>query len=197
MEEIMVLNTSPEAATFRENLRGWVSRNGHFFSADFKDSEYLARYDGCTHRSCESCGEPAPRMYLLCDACRAKKRDEVWEKMEKKPWDGKTMICDFDGDNFYNDPDEAIEQILDEGGDAKNIRLLICEPVWLETIEANEHCVDDLPEDMTLEDTVGMEAVVDAFEKLNKAIMDTHGVSPICFRPGKVALDVSLYLPKD
>ena len=66
----VIMFDSDEAAQYKTNLSGWVSRDNHFFGED----EHMARYVGCTHRKCEDCGEPTEKGWLVCDNCREKRR---------------------------------------------------------------------------------------------------------------------------
>jgi hypothetical protein len=183
-----VLFNSPEAASFRTNIKGWVSRDGVFFG-DMTDSERIARYAGCTHRPCDTCGKPAEKMYTLCDECRKKKDDERWEQLPKKEWDGKGMVCVYEGDEYFDDVEIAIESLMEDGMDPKDIRLVETVPVYLVEIDPNEYFVDKLPEGFALDDIRGLEVVVEAFAKLNAVIRENH--MPVAFTAGKVGLDIS------
>lgn len=60
----MIMRESAEAASF-QTVTGWVSSNGHFYGND----ERTARYDGCTHQLCESCGVAVCFDEYVCDKC--------------------------------------------------------------------------------------------------------------------------------
>ena len=92
-----VMLDSPEAATFRTDIKGWVSRDGIFYG-DKPDSERIARWAGCTHRKCEDCGADSPKSYTICEKCRTNKRDGVYAGREDKDWDAESVdvICDDD-----------------------------------------------------------------------------------------------------
>lgn len=189
-----ILFDSPEAATYRTDLKGWVSRGGVFYG-DNPDSEKIARYSGCTHRPCDTCGRPAEKMYILCDECRMKKRGERWNALPKKKWDGKNPVCTFEGDEYFDSPDEAIESLMEDGMDPKGIKLVDTVPVYVKEIDPNEHYQDDLPEDFSFEEVAPKE-VVEMFEKLNEVIRNTSGSHPLCYRPGNVGIDISEELAK-
>ena len=53
--EKIVMYDSPEAATYRTDIKGWVSRDGHFYGDNGPSAEHGARWSGCTHMNCK-CG---------------------------------------------------------------------------------------------------------------------------------------------
>jgi len=87
----MVMFNSDQAAQFRTNLSGWVSRNGRYFGND----ERAARYDGCTHTICEDCGNPVDRGYLICQECREKRDKSKYDAMPKV-WNKRDKNCPKD-----------------------------------------------------------------------------------------------------
>ena len=64
-----ILYTSDEVAKHVTNIEGWVDRHGRFWGKD----EHMARWSGCTHIICPSCGNPTSRNYTICSDCRNKK----------------------------------------------------------------------------------------------------------------------------
>lgn len=138
MTDQMIMYDSPEAAEYRTNLSGWVSRDGLYFGSD----EYIARYSGCTHRPCCECGAATPKSYLLCNACRAKKDQARYEAMPEEEWDGKSMLYSEVSGEFYFDLCEA-EDSLEHWQTLRAIRLVICRPVYA-SLDV-DYFADDLP----------------------------------------------------
>lgn len=174
MEEV-ILDTSDEAAK-RMTVTGWVSRHGRFFGED----EYLARYDGSTHRKCKQCENVIPKHgYTICPECLRRKANERFKSMEVKKWDAKTPLCIFDsGEFFWNEED--IEYYCDTYGiKAEDLKLVICEPIYAKEVDAEEHFFDDLPEDN--KDIPDM--LADALEELNKVIREYK--EPLSWVQGK------------
>ena len=75
MEEKIILQDSPEAATFKTGLSGWVSREGRFWG----DNEDSARWEGSTHRKCETCETIVPRNRICCNECTEKRAQSAYE----------------------------------------------------------------------------------------------------------------------
>jgi hypothetical protein len=169
----IVLFDSPEAAR-PYTCEGWLSRNGFFF----KD-EHSARYDGCTHRPCTKCGEPARKSYTLCDRCRDKAATERYEKRPKDVWDGKGMLYSEVTGEYFMSPDDASESESVEGGLAA-MRLVICEPNYVRELDSDYVC-DLLGDD---EDTPA--DVMTAMEAFNEAV---KGII-LSWSPGPYALDL-------
>ena len=52
---------------YKTNIEGWVGiKSRRFFG---KDGEALARFNECTHKTCE-CGNTMGRSYTKCQSCR-------------------------------------------------------------------------------------------------------------------------------
>jgi len=169
-----------------------TSGDGRFFGDD-KDSERLARYYGCTHRPCDSCGKPMPKSYLLCRECLDKKSDERWNALPKGLWDGEGPVCTFEGNEYFDNVDDALDSMSADGVAIENVRLVNTIPVYLKEIDLDDHYFDELPEGVSIHDIGGGE-VEEALKKLNEAIRATQGVHPIAFVPGKMGIDISEYI---
>jgi hypothetical protein len=181
-EEVMILEDSPEAATYRTDIKGWVSRTG-LFLGDRQDSERLARYDGSTHAKCEKCGQ-IRRKNSWCETCHKLREKEVYEKMPKKKWDGEGMIC-CDGDRYFTSIEEAEDYAEDNGQTLADLQLVICEPQYAHEIE-DDYWEDLLPEDMGLDEV---------YPELSKAIEVVNVLIrqkkvPLSYSAGKFALEL-------
>lgn len=176
-DEKIILSDSNEAAKFVENISGWVSRHGRFYGKD----ERLARYDGCTHRPCETCGKPVEKSYLKCSLCRDKQAVERHQQRQVAAWDGISMLYSHYDDEYFRDWDEVKDYADDHDVDVSKMQLVICDPVFLHQIDTDEWC-DELSEDGELP-----ASVLDALNNLNIAIKDA---GPVSWTPGKKALDI-------
>lgn len=176
-EEVVVMSDSPEAATFRTDISGWVSRDGRFFG----DDERLARWAGATHAPCSGCGAMTSKHYTVCDSCRCKRDIAQYDAMPKKEWDGTTpLYSQADDKYFFGDVEEYCE---DEDRTIEDLRLVICEPVYGRPIESDYFC-DELPEDGEVPDVIAV-----AMDALNTAIKEA---GPLSWVPGKYAAIVTL-----
>ncbi len=188
MDDKIILSTSDEAAQ-KITVTGWVSRNGRFYGED----EDLARYDGCTHRPCQTCGEPAERSYIACKKCRKVFEKERYLKMPEKAWDGEGFLWSEALDMYFRSV-EDIEDHLDseEIDEPFDLLLVLCEPRYASQIEGDDHFCDDLPEDTELEDVAPkLSAALDA---LNKVIHEEKEI--LCWWPGKNRTSVEVKFPK-
>ena len=178
MENKIVMRDSPEAAQYRTDIKGWVSRDGFYFG-DGPQGERTARYSGCTHVPCDRCGAPTPRGYTQCRDCRELTYIAKYEAMPRAEWDGKAMLYSEARDQYYSTPDDAAEDLEDDQTLA-DLRLVICEPNYVRQIEP-DYCCDDLPEDGDVPDEVA-----EAMEAFNAAVA---GIV-LSWSPGKTALAV-------
>lgn len=167
----IILYASDEAA-HEATVTGWVARDGRFWG----DDEHMARWCGCTHIICE-CGQPVEKAWTLCDACRDKKRTKRWEAMPLVEWDGESAFCVFDTDRFFFDLDSFLDWMADEDEPPTDVRLELCEPVALRSVDT-DYWSDDMHEDWEGDLPEPVQAALDA---LNAAIR-AHD-KPVCWRP--------------
>lgn len=158
----IVLQDSPLAARYVENICGWVSRHGHYFGND-ANAEECARWDGCTHVLCKLCGQPCLRGWVVCDSCRDKKEAETYAAMPSAAWDGKAMLYSQVMDTYYSSPDEA-EDDLEDGQSLDDLQLVICEPNYAR-LDADHF------ERIVAEDGEGLPQIIqDAIDAFNRAV---------------------------
>lgn len=176
VEEPQILYDSPEAATYKTDIKGWVSRDGHFLGED----EHMARYMGCTHKKCE-CGKIIIKN-SYCSPCYAKRQREEWLKMPIGTWDeaGGQMIAVHDGDSYFSDREEFFEWCQDQGVEPGEVMLVLCEPQHLSEVTSEFWC-DELCEDQELP-----AEIQDKLNELNKAIENYK--KPISWTHGKQRL---------
>jgi hypothetical protein len=151
---------SPEAAKI-VTVTGWVDRHGHFYG----DNEHLARWNGATHKDCETCGTQI-EMRGYCTPCHEKARRAKWLAMPLVEWDGTGMFCVFDSDRFFSEAYEFFDWCDEDGINPDDVMLVICEARGLSEVDVDHWC-DELAEDH--EPPI---AVMEALEVLNKAIRE-------------------------
>jgi hypothetical protein len=164
----IILSTSDEAASFKTNISGWVSRNGRFFGVD----ERIARYDGCTHVICEDCGKPTEKGCLVCSECKEKRDIKKYNALPNEEWNGVGAVYSESNDKYFWSWDEVDEFCYDEGIKVEDLRLVICTPQYLPLLDHSDYGEDVLAEDGELPDKV-----VQAIEDFNKVIKNTEPVS--------------------
>jgi len=188
MTEKQVLYNSDEAAYYKTDISGWVSGRGYFFG-DKKDSEHMARYDGCTHVECKYCGEPARKPYTACEVCLEDQRIKRYFKRELVEYDGKSMLYSETLDKYFHDLDDVFDYIYDEYGENgvtdKDLCLLLCEPVFLRHLD-EDYWYDCFPTDGDYEYELPSE-VLEAIENLNKVLSD---VPPPSWTPGSKRISI-------
>lgn len=167
-KEKVVMFDSPEAAEYRTNISGWVSRNGLYWGND----ERAARYDGCTHIKCEDCGQPVKRGYLICDDCRVKRDSQKYNAMPKEKWNGKGGLVSYGTDLYFWSWEEVDAYCFDNDITEEDLQLVICKPQYLPLLSKYDYGCDELPEDGELPDKV-----IEAIENFNKVIKKVGPVS--------------------
>jgi len=178
----IILRTDPEAATFVENLSGWVSRDGLFFG----EKEDIARWQGCTHVACSDCEKPTPKGYTTCSACREKKAEARYEKLERAEWDENGALYSEVADRYFWSWEEVADYMEEENErtlEPVSLRLVICEPVYLRPVD-DDRWHDDLPEDGELPDDVAK-----ALAEFNEVL---RSAGPVSWQPGKKAAVVAM-----
>lgn len=176
MNDTIVMSDSPEAAQYRTDLKGWVSRDGFYFG-DGPQGERTARYAGCTHVPCSQCGTATPKGYTMCRGCRDLAYTAKYEAMPRAEWDGNAMVYSEARDRYYNSPDDAADD-LDDSETLADLRLVLCTPNYVRQLEP-EFCCDDLPDDGDVPAEV--EEAMAAFNEAVAGIV-------LSWSPGKLAL---------
>ena len=173
-KEKQILYTSNEAAKHVTNIEGWVDINGRFCGKD----EHMARWSGCTHIICPSCGKATPKNYTICSDCRNKKAIERYNKKGRVEWDNKTPLYSEAAGEFFFDSDEIYDYMEEANCSMKSLRLIICEPTKLRFLET-DYWEDELPENGEIS-----EEVMQAINDLNKLLEDQP---PASWHPGEFA----------
>jgi hypothetical protein len=170
----MIMFDSNEAAQYKTGLSGWVSKDGFFWG----ENERAARYQGCTHRSCEDCGQPVEKSYLICKDCRDKKDKAKFDAMPKEVWNEEGGVYSDAIDKYFWSWDEVEEYCGDEGIDEKDLRLVICVPTYGRYLH-EDYFEDELPEDGEVPDSI-----IKAIEDFNKVLKEA---GPLSWYPGNKA----------
>lgn len=158
MIEEIVLDTDDKAASYQTGIKGWVSRKEHFFG----EREDLARYDGSTHRACNTCGAPSKHPYTACEACRDKRAEERYQSYERVKWDGESPVYSEALDRYFESPDQALEE---DSLTLESLRLFLCAPNYAPPVDEDRY-TQLLPEDeMELPDRLK-----EAIDQFNQAI---------------------------
>ncbi len=152
-----------------------------FFYGNKKDSENIARYEGCTHVICKHCGEPAKKPYTACEECREKKRIERFNALPVGDWDGVALLYSETADKYFYHTDEVEEYADENDMSIADMCVLICDPVKYRLID-DDYWADCLPEGVELPD-----AIVKAVDELNEVLSNTECVA---WEPGKFKLPV-------
>lgn len=175
LKETVIMFDSAEAAELK-TVTGWVSASGRFWG----DDEYMARFDGATHRQCKENPEhPIHSVRGYCSVCHEEERSQVFAKKPFKVWNGEPLVP-FDDDRYFFDEDSLLDYLLDEEIDVADLRLCICEPNMPHEIDPADHFCDDLPEDGEIRDG----DLLAAFELLNEMIRKSE---PLSWSEGKYA----------
>jgi hypothetical protein len=170
----IIMYDSPEAATYRKDIEGWVSID-NIYCGKGETGENLARYRSATHTKCE-CGKVIKaRTYLSCDECRHKKALENYNKLPFRKYDG-SPVSIWNDDTFFFNEDDIVDYLEDNG--FEEIDLLFCDKQYWNQIEP-DYWEDIMPENM---DSLPKK-LQDALDNLNKIISE---LPPCSYLPGKI-----------
>lgn len=177
----IIFYESEEAASLK-TVTGWVSSDGRFFG----DDERIARWNGCTHKTC-ACGRPMTKHWIICDECRAAKDLEKFLAMPERVA-GAGLVYSNASDTYFNDIDDAIDHAADEGISLHEMQLIICEPVRMKQID-EDYWADDLAEDFTINDSDPV--IAEKLDELNELIESRKPV--LSWFPGKYRVSLADY----
>lgn len=178
-DEKIIMFDSDEAATYKTNIEGWVSK-GRFWGKD----ERMARYYGSTHNTCE-CGGIVKKNWTKCDKCREKSSEEKYLSYRFKTWDGETPFYCTNNDKYFFDHDSYTDFMEEEELSHEDFRIVLCKPNSLHNIEL-DYWEDVMPED-------DWESYLpDGFEEKLKELNEIINKSkPITWCPDNIRTDVS------
>ncbi|HBN27231.1 MAG TPA: hypothetical protein DD405_07165 [Desulfobacteraceae bacterium] len=137
-DDKVILEDSLEAATYRTDICGWVSKKGEYWG----EKENLARMDGATHIKCD-CGNIIEKR-TYCERCDQKQRDEQFYLMPEKAWNGEDLLFSRAEERYYHE----WEGINSDGEDVpfESMKFVFCGEVeWPQIHE--DYFWDDMPDD--------------------------------------------------
>lgn len=175
----MVMFDSDEAAKYRTDISGWVSRHGLYCG----DSEGAARYDGCTHRKCEDCGKSIEKNRLFCEECDEARSKKWYESLVVETWDEKGMLYSYVADKFFQSWEEVDDYCEDNSKQMGDLRLVICNPNYLPLL-GNDYGYDELAENGELPDSV-----LRAIDDFNNVIRE---IGPVSWGPSNKAASICI-----
>jgi hypothetical protein len=180
-EEIFIKGEN-DGAVFKEDISGWVSRNGRFYGKD----EKLARYDGSTHSRCE-CGSLITKSWICCEGCRAQKRKERYNSLPlNESFAGDTPCADFDGDEYFFDQSSLFDYMFENDLTPEMMMLVDLKDAKLRTVD-DDYFLEDGPEEVD----VLPANVAQKLEELNQAIRDFNKDGAIWFEHGPNRIKVN------
>lgn len=164
MDKKIILEESDEAATYRTDIKGWVSADG-IYCGDGPAGERQARYVGSTHRKCKTCGELVEKIGY-CRRCRDDRIAKKYQLAPRMKWDGETPLVICDDDHYFFSAEELDDYCEENECLPAELRLMICVPQFARTI------CSDIWEDVLPEDTdvpVELETAIETFNASVKA----------------------------
>lgn len=175
----IILKDSPQAAEYRTNISGWVSAKGHFYGKD----EELARYDGSTHKKCETCENVYVKEwnYAICQSCLDSKRFSDYLKREEIPYSSDMVVVIRDSDTYFFSEEDLIDYLVDNENEFGHIYLDVCDPQYLSAIDPHSQWEDVIPIDTDF-GSIASDELISALLHLNK-IISNH--NPVSWYPGK------------
>lgn len=172
----VVMYDSPEAAQIK-TVSAWVARTGEVWP----NNEHMARYCGCTHMRCDTCGAVREKG-SWCRPCHDAKQQAKFASHERKAWDGVEPVYLFDTDLYFFSLDALVDYCDEHDVKAADLQLVFCKPNYCREIDAYDHCSEELFEDCDLPDDI-----LAAFDVLNKCIQ-AHK-EPLSWSPDDIAVD--------
>lgn len=181
-----------EAASYKTDIKGWVSRNGRFYG----EEEYFARLDGCTARHCEKCGKTTQnKSYLLCEECREKNNHEIYNKMPEKDYEEGMVLYSNVYDFYFYDNEEINDFIYTINTETNkkisitDMDLIICDANYCPEIDYEALCDDKISMDENY-DCIPRQ-VLDAVKECNDIIRKCKTV--LSYEPGKFRLNTKSF----
>lgn len=173
-----IFYASDEAAKYRTDIKGWVSRDGKFWG-DGDQAEHMARYTGSTHQMCMSCDTIIDKRCTRCTKCFEAIKDKQHRERKQLKWDMETPLYSEKLDRYFFESQD-IENVMGESGFSwQELRLVICDP------QKASHIEDDYFSDVMPEDGTDIpDAVQEAMAAFNRAIDESP---PMSWTPGDYA----------
>lgn len=167
----MVMYDSPEAAQVKE-VSGWVSASGRFWGND----EHMARWEECTHLTCQCGEEVIEKSRLRCSKCQTALEHQERLKLPLVEWDGESPLAINRTDQYFFSGESVYEYAEDNDIKVSDLDLVVCVPNRVRELDGYDHCCDELPEDGDL--PAELEAAVREFNKV------VRGLAPLSWSHG-------------
>ncbi|HET8689425.1 MAG TPA: hypothetical protein VFM18_22670 [Methanosarcina sp.] len=170
MKNDEIIFEDDERAAYIGTVTGWISRTGHFYgdTALNRSAEYLARYDGATHRKC-NIHEELFRKNSYCNQCSNLAREKKYESFPEENWNGIDMLFSDSIDEYFQDFDSVLDYMWDNSIDAvEDLRLRLTDPQKIHELDPSEIYADLLPDDGDYHDIP--REIYEAFDILNNSI---------------------------
>jgi len=138
-DDKVIFEDSPEAATYRNDVSGWVSRGGNFYG----ENEMMARLDGATHQKCYDC-ENVLAKYTRCAKCDQERQDSIFRRMPERAWNGEDLLFSRAEERYYHE----WEGINSDGEKVsfESMKFVFCNEIeWPEIYE--DYFLDEMPDD--------------------------------------------------
>lgn len=171
---------SSDAAKYITNIEGWVSSTGRFFGKG-KDAEHMARYEGCTHKTCE-CGGVAKKGFTKCEKCFYKASLDRYEMLPYQKYMGEPVFS-WDHDEYFYSEEDIIDYL--EKNDLESIDLIMCEPQNYYPVNS-DYWDDIMPTDS---DGDIPDELKEGLKVLNNIISK---LPPASYMPGKIRTNYSI-----
>jgi hypothetical protein len=172
-DEKVIHYDSPEAATYKTDISGWVGADGRFYGKD----ERAARWGGCTHKKCVECENYTEKTWTHCEDCRNKKAADRYNELPFREWDGKAPLCIWGSEQYFFTEDDLIEYLYDNELNGCDVQLVLARPIGYSEIDYS-YWGDDAHEDWE-----PPKELVEAVEKVNDLIRE---LKPHSYTIGKI-----------
>lgn len=169
-KEILMFD-DPNLVEYRTNLEGWTGPDG-LYHGKGAEGERRARYANSTHTKCE-CGSTIEKTRTKCKTCASKYSRERYLKLEEVEWDGNSMMCLRNDNQFFSDMYEVEEYCKDNDVEMDEIELMHCE----KQVHISEINIDELNEEYCTEDECLSDfhpEIADKVKELNELIRNTE-----------------------
>ena len=158
-----------DSAASIQTVTGWVSRDGHFWGQD----EHMARWSGCTHKTCE-CGKVVAKGWIKCDECREAARVERFRSLPERSTCG-GMVYSDSHQRYFDDLSDAVDYAADEQVSVACLDLVCCKPTYMGEIYPDEIFEGDMPEDQCFAD-IAPKDILEKLSELNELIQKSKFV---------------------
>lgn len=144
-EEIIMFDAE-NIVEYRTNLEGWTGKD-NLYHGKGKEGEKRARLANSTHKKCPNCSGIVEHRHS-CQSCYNISDKDRFLSKEAIEWDGESMMCNYDSDEFFSDMDEVWDHCQSNDDDFTTIRLIHCE----KKVKISEINIDEMNEEYCTND---------------------------------------------